>query len=313
MAGVPMHTEWRTVAVAVCVYGGLLATIAWQDRMGPVAAVAVLSVLGCWFLSLQHECIHGHPFRNARWNARLAAVPLNLALPYAVYRDSHLQHHRNAVLTEPGIDPESHYLRGADWAAASGVRRALLTVNQTLAGRMLLHPLRSLVRTIVALPHDLKDAKSRAMWARHLLGAAVVLLVIDRVAGLAAWEFLLGFSYGGASLTAIRGFAEHRWTRPGLTRSATVDAAMPWRLLFLNNNFHHAHHAQPTVAWHLLPELSRRTDAAAASARGAGAYRGYGEVFRRYFLRPFAPVVHPAHQERCCVAAPRCSCTLSRA
>ncbi len=62
-------------------------------------------------------------------------------------------------------------------------------------------------------------------------------------------------------------------------------------LLYLNNNFHHTHHARPALAWYRLPGESRRMGSAAIAEVGAGAHRGYWQLVRRYAIRP---IDHPA-------------------
>lgn len=300
--------EWPTLAVAFGVYGGIAATVAFHDALGGLATVVLLAFLGGWYLSLQHECLHGHPFASRRWNFALAWIPVNLWLPFAIYRESHLQHHRNALLTEPGVDPESQYLRGDKWDRLEPLRRAVFVANTRLLGRLFIGPTLSIFRRAKAFPSELVSAKYRKVWIAQLLGAAGVAYLVQGVAGLALWKYFLGVGYGGLMVSAIRSYAEHRWVPGDGVRSATVDASWFWRLLFLNNNYHYAHHTRPSVAWYRVPELSRRLDAMTASASGAGCYRGYGEIFRRYLLTPVIPVVHPEHPARCCAAFPNCDC-----
>ncbi len=67
----------------------------------------------------------------------------------------------------------------------------------------------------------------------------------------------------------------------------------PLSLLFLNNNFHAVHHANPKLAWYRLPaEYAARREEWLRRNDGY-AYRSYGEVFRRHFLRRKDPVAHP--------------------
>jgi fatty acid desaturase len=64
-------------------------------------------------------------------------------------------------------------------------------------------------------------------------------------------------------------------------------------LMYLNNNLHHTHHADPALAWYRLPARHRLLCSDELAAQGAGLYRGYGELFRRYALRPFCQPVDP--------------------
>jgi len=91
----------------------------------------------------------------------------------------------------------------------------------------------------------------------------------------------------------LRSFVEHCAVAEG-TRSAVVKAGPVMSLLFLNNNLHHTHHAQPSTPWYQLPALHRTLDSDDLASQGAGLYRrGYVEVARRNFLRPFCQPDHP--------------------
>ena len=90
----------------------------------------------------------------------------------------------------------------------------------------------------------------------------------------------------GGALSLLRSFAEHRNVDQG-TRSAVVRAGRFFGLLYLNNNLHHTHHTQPWVPWFELPAAHSALDGDRAAAAGAGLYRGYGEVVRRYLVVPF--------------------------
>jgi fatty acid desaturase len=306
----PVGIEWPTVAVALGVYGGTVAVTVFHNALGPVATVALLALLGCWFLSLQHECLHGHPFRSRRLNHLLAWPPLSFWLPFAVYRDSHLTHHRNAMLTEPGIDPESNYFKGSAWIALLPFQRMVFRGNQTLLGRMAFRPAQGMWRTAMAIPGELRSTRWRKIWAAHALGSLALVVALRWYAHLPLWQYFLGFVYGGASLAAVRAYAEHQWVGGTKARSATVHASMFWRVLFLNNNYHYAHHLRPSLSWFKVPELSARVQADSVSADGAGFYSGYGEVFKRFLLKPVIPMIHPEYPSAapCCTATPNCNC-----
>ena len=300
--------EWPTVAVALGVYGGTAATTIFHSLLGPVVTMLVLALLGCWFLSLQHECLHGHPFENGRLNYLLAWPPLSFWLPFAVYRESHLTHHRNSQLTEPGIDPESNYFKGSSWVAFLPVQRWIFQANQTLLGRMVFRPLQGMWRTAMVIPQEIRSRRWRKVWLAHAVGSLFVVFVLRWYARIPLWQYLIGFVYGGASLAAIRAYAEHQWVSGSKARSATVHASLFWRVLFLNNNYHYAHHLRPSLSWFKVPELSERVAADLASCGGAGFYSGYTEVFKRFLLKPVIPMVHPEHPVPCCLVKPNCNC-----
>jgi fatty acid desaturase len=279
--------EWPTVAVAVGAYGAWLALVAGH-RIVPVwCLLPCLAVLGAWHGSLRHEVIHGHPTRWPRLNWVIAAPPLDLLHPFSRYRELHLAHHVSD-LTDPTGDPESFYVTAEEWERAGRLRRAWLTASMTLLGRVTVGPMRS---AWVFLRGEAGALRATwRTWIAHLLAVTVVLWVVVGVAGVPAWEYLVGFVYGGASLTLLRSFAEHRAVASG-TRSAVVGSNAAMGLLFLNNNLHHTHHARPGLAWYRLPEASLRLESSALAASGAGSHRGYWQLARRYAWRP---IDHPA-------------------
>ncbi len=276
--------EWPTVAVAMAIYAGFAAVLLWHEAMPTVVVLLALAVLGAWYNSLQHEVVHGHPTPWRGVNSAFAAIPLGLVVPFGVYRDTHRAHHLADPLTDPDIDPESFYVSAETWAQYGPVRRAAARTMQTLAGRLILGPPVAAVqwwRRIVAVgsPADVLGIVG------HVAAAALVLVAVQ-ASGLALWVYIAGAVWAGGALSLLRSFAEHRPQDDG-TPSAVVRAGWFFSLLFLNNNLHHTHHARPGVAWFALPELHARLDGDRVAAAGAGCYRGYGEVARRYLVRPF--------------------------
>jgi fatty acid desaturase len=112
------------------------------------------------------------------------------------------------------------------------------------------------------------------------------------VAGLPLWVYLLG-AYAGHSLSLVRSFCEHRWVSESGSRTAMVRSGPLFSLLFLNNNLHLTHHAQPAVAWYRLSSLADRLGSDDEARSDAGFYRGYWDVFRQYGVRPFDHPLHP--------------------
>ena len=176
--------------------------------------------------------------------------------------------------------------------AAGPVRRWYLHAMRTLLGRMVLGPPVIAVRWS---QQALRNARTLAGALRvrgHVAAVAVVLLVV-RATGMSVWMYVVGVVWAGGALSLLRSFAEHRMTDAG-TRSAVVRTGRFFSLLFLNNNLHHTHHVRPGVPWFQLPAATPSSAATSWSATGAGLYAGYGEVARRYLLRPFDTPVHPA-------------------
>ena len=289
--------EWRTVAVAVAVHGLWLAAVALHGITPWPLTLIALAVAVAWHGSLQHETIHGHPFRSRRLNCAVGSLPMSLRLPYFVYRRYHLSHHDCADLTDPTDDSESFYVSAERWEAMGPIRRAVVLANHTLLGRLVLGPPREVARVLAHQAREIwrGDRELARSWSVHVVAATALGLFVVAVMGLPLWQYLLGAWYLGHSLTLLRSYCEHRWVQ-GATRSTIVRSGRVFGLLFLNNNLHHAHHAQPGVPWYELPARAAATGADAAAAEGAGLYRGYLDVARRYLLRPYDHPVHPAHR-----------------
>lgn len=258
----------------------------------PVSVLG-LGLAGGWYMSLQHEVIHGHPTPWGWLNTAIAGAPLSLWLPYGLYRDEHLAHHE-VELTVPGVDPESFYVSPDEWAHAGPVRRTLMRVNRTYLGRILVGPLIGPPRLLLAqLRVALRQREAAVRWGVHLVLAVAVGWVVFGVAGLPVWEYLVGYCWFGMSVSYTRSFVEHRTVPAPASRSAVVQSNVFFGVLFLYNNLHHAHHARAGVAWYRLPALARELGSAEIAREGAGWYPGYLAVWRRYLVRPFDTVVFP--------------------
>ena len=298
-AGATRSFEGPTWALIVAIYGGWLA-LTWFHEALPTG---VLVVLGAWLIawhgSLQHELTHGHPTCSARINQLLGFPPLALWMPFALYRKSHLRHHRDAHLTDPAEDPESFYVPVEDWDRMGSVERAVRMVHQTFAGRMILGPALMVGRFWYMQARGLVTGDSGPhrtahfrIWMWHVLGVAAVLGWGVGVCGMPWTLYVFGMVYPGLSLSLVRSFAEHRAESEPARRTASVDAGPLFALLFLNNNLHVAHHARPNAPWFALPEFNRQIEGDRTAAAGAGFYPGYGTIARRFLVRPIA---HPVH------------------
>ena len=285
--------EWRTVALVAAVYGGTAAVVAWHDRLGPWLSVPLLAWFGAWHLSMQHEVLHGHPFRRQWANDLLGSVPVTLWIPYREFRVDHLLHHE-ADLTDPHLDNESFYVDPERYRRAGRILRAAWWANRTILFRIFVW---SVVSTFAYVAGKFRKAlagdRSVALsLVQHFAGVATVLWLVVGMAGMPWWQYALGVTYGGRILNAIRPFPEHRYVPGSDVRTAMVMAGPAMSLLMLNNNLHVAHHAKAGVAWYDVPRLSREMGAEQV-AKEAGLHfpGGYLEVFRRFSFRPVdAPV-----------------------
>lgn len=279
--------EWPTLLLALLIHLAWLATTLATPQLPIWLAVAAGAVIIAWHGSLQHEATHGHPTRSRALNQLIAGAPLSVWLPFAIYRETHLEHHLTEALTDPERDPESFYIAPKAWRRAGPVRRALATATHTLAGRLILGPAIVIARTWAGELRLIAagDRRRAAIWARHLIGVAVVAMWVIGVCGVHPLLYLGAFVYPGLSLTLLRSFAEHRPAAEREHRSAVVEAHPLWAALFLNNNLHALHHAEPWRPWYQLPARYRERRAEILAANGDYLIRGYGSLARRYALR----------------------------
>ena len=285
--------EWRTIAVIVAVYGLMILTVMRREVLTPWLTIPLLSVLGAWHLSMQHETIHGHPFRRQWINDAIGSIPVTLWIPYFSYKKDHIEHHQSD-LTHPGLDNESYYVSPEAWARAGKIRRAAYWANRTILFRMFVWTIVSTVTYLWSIIRQMLRGEKQAWFAMtvHVAGLVAVVLLVHSVAGMPLWQFALGTLYGGRILNAIRPFPEHKYQDGTETRTAMVMAGPFMSLLMLNNNLHVAHHSEPKIAWYEVPKMSERVNAVERAREVGLLYEGgYAEVFRRFSFKPMgAPV-----------------------
>jgi fatty acid desaturase len=285
--------EWPTVGLIVFVY------VFWAGFTGAMAAGCLLSGTVCTgiaialFASVQHEVIHGHPFRYQALNEALVFPALTLLVPHGRFRDTHLAHHMDTTLTDPFDDPESNYLDAGTWERLPRGLRLLLASNNTLLGRILLGPLIG-QSMFMACDWRLIRSGDRAVlraWLWHIPGLAMVLLWL-LWQGTPLWAYAISV-YIGLALLKIRTFLEHQAHERARARTVIVEDTGPLAFLFLNNNFHVVHHMHPKVPWYRLPGLYFANSDKYLQRNEGYRYASYGAVFRQYLWRAKDPVPHP--------------------
>ena len=74
-------------------YGSYVGTTVYVAAFSPVLATFLLAFVIALHSSLQHEVLHGHPFKE-KWLSELTVFPaIGLFIPYQRFRDTHLAHH----------------------------------------------------------------------------------------------------------------------------------------------------------------------------------------------------------------------------
>ncbi len=287
--------EWPTLLLITAVYATLFALVWFHAAFPWWVMLPVGAYAAALQSSLQHEALHGHPTRSRKLNELLVLISPTLWLPYGCYRDTHLEHHNDLHVTDPNLDPESYYVLPENWAAMPGMKRVLFTINQTLAGRMIIGPAISIARF---WPNEWMkiargDTRSLPCWIAFIFAGAITITFVTVVCGMPFWKYYLLIAYPGISLALVRSYCEHQAVENLGERTIIVEASPFWSLLFLNNNLHVAHHMRPSIAWYKLPEYYRAEREVLIRKNNGYLMHGYGEIFRRYFLTPKEPIPHP--------------------
>jgi fatty acid desaturase len=285
------------LCVALAIHGGFIGWTLLFRELPLWIAAPLGSLLLTWYGSFQHETIHGHPTSSRRCNAILGGLPLPVWIPYGLYRETHLRHHRHGgrYLTEVARDPESFYLRPGALSGVGCIRRAIHAANCTLAGRILLGPA---VAIATFWGREARrvwsgDRRRAWLWLQHALAVGVVLGWTVVVCHVPLIVYIALVVYPSVSLSQVRSFAEHRAHADSRLRTRVVETSPIWALIFLNNNLHIAHHAHPKLPWYRLPRAWREMRRSVSEA-GLVFQGGYREVIRKYLFRPYITAEHPS-------------------
>ncbi|MGL5009129.1 MAG: fatty acid desaturase [Paracoccaceae bacterium] len=290
--------EWPTLLMLILTYGLWIVATSTVYLWSPVLSVILTGILITQSSSLQHEALHGHPFRKAWLNEIIVSPALTLTVPYGRFRDTHLAHHHDPVLTDPYDDPESNFVDPAVWPTLPRLTQLVLLLNNTLLGRIVLGPL---IGNYVWLRGELRRvlAGDRAVqrdWALQVIWLLPVVAWLW-VAAMPWWAYALAV-WLGHGLLKIRTFLEHRAHELARARTVIVEDKGPLALLFLNNNFHAVHHMHPTVAWYRLPGVYAAQREHYLRRNDGYVFGSYWPIFRDYFLRVKDPVSHPLMEDQ---------------
>ena len=245
--------EWPTLLVLLGTYGFWALGTTAAYALSPALGILLTGIAIAQFSSLQHEILHGHPFPSRRMNEALAFPAFTLTVPFGRFRDTHLAHHHDPILTDPYDDPESNYLDPVVWAGLPTLTKSLFKFNNTLLGRVTMGPILGNYQWLASEWRLIRKGEPglRRDWALHLAGLVPVVLWLW-AAAMPWWAYLLA-AWIGHGLLKIRTYLEHRAHEAARARTVVVEDRGPLALLFLNNNLHVVHHMHPNVAWYRLP------------------------------------------------------------
>ncbi len=286
--------EWPTLGLLILCYLAWALGTTWLAGIWLPLGLITVVLATALHSSLTHEMLHGHPFRSPFWNAVLVFPALSVAVPYLRFKDTHLAHHRDSILTDPYDDPESNYLDPKVWGGLPIWMQSVLRFNNTLAGRLLVGPA---VGTLAFVSEDMRRIRAGERrvalgWLLHLPAVGVVLWWMLLVAQMPIWAW--GASvYLALSVLKIRTFLEHRAHDDARGRTVVIEDRGILSLIFLNNNLHVVHHVHAAVPWYRLPGLYWGNRQRYLSRNAGYCYASYAEIFRRYLWRAKDPVPHP--------------------
>ena len=114
-----LSVEWPTLGMMLTTYA-VFGIAMSQWTAAPWVCTIIMGIAIAQFSSLQHEVLHGHPFRSVWLNEIMVFPALMLVIPYRRFKETHLAHHRDPNLTDPYDDPESNYLDPEVWPRLLG-------------------------------------------------------------------------------------------------------------------------------------------------------------------------------------------------
>ncbi|SFB11304.1 Fatty acid desaturase [Pseudomonas sp. NFIX10] len=290
------QTEWPTWLLLVGFYLAWALIVFHGQALGQLISIVLLVPLVVLWMSIQHELIHGHPTRWPAINKALGFLPFAVWYPYDIYRDTHLAHHNDEVLTVPGQDPESRYVTSRSWVQSPRYMKTLLWVNKTLGGRLIIGaPLALMTLVSTALGGLLHSERSSwRMWLIHLLSVGVLLGLVEQYSAISAVQYVFLVSLPALSISMIRSFYEHRPSTLPEHRTVINESSGLLSWLFLNLNLHLVHHDLPGLPWFYLPQVYRARREQWIARNNGYVIHGYFQLLQRHLINPVDCPRHPA-------------------
>jgi fatty acid desaturase len=133
----------------------------------------------------------------------------------------------------------------------------------------------------------------RATWTAHLVLCIPVVYWVTAVCGIPFWLYVVAMVVPGNGILLIRSFAEHR-ARSGVPeRTTTVEGSWVLGPLFLFNNLHSLHHAEPGLPWYRYNARYRIRREHLLAENGNQVYSTYFDVARRFLFTQHDQPEHP--------------------
>jgi fatty acid desaturase len=238
----------------IVLLGGLIGLrVPFWPLLLPLQGIALV-----FTFTLMHETVHNTPFRSKWLNRGVGQIcSWLLILPYDWFRYFHLAHHKytNDPLNDPELAQPRPETRVQYWIHISGLPTWKAQISQLAINAF--RPCKD--RFVPAPARGRIMTESRAMFAAYLLLAGMIAL--GQVWLLRVWLLPLLL---GQPVLRLYLLAEHGRCPPVadmFENSRTVFTNALVRFFSWNMPYHAEHHAYPSVPFHKLPELHRKSAA----------------------------------------------------
>ena len=227
------------------------------------------AILGNSIYAMLHEAEHRILLPSRKWNDLFGSfLGLFFPAPFHLLRQGHLGHHYRNRSDDEAFD---FYFDGENpgwkWVQLYGILTGFFWVSVILSNIIVLVCPFILKKSFFRFDRPsaaLMDSLNPRFWRIIQLEAIAVILFHAMM----LWLFqiplssylivYLGFGVSWSGMQYVHHFGTERDVIHG-TRNVWL--CRPIDLIWLNHNWHHAHHANPTIPWIYLPEISERDNA----------------------------------------------------
>lgn len=251
----------QVAAVLLC-----LRAAAQAEGMALLGLAALFGVVMNSVYSVIHEAEHGILFPSRRAN-ELAGVGMALLFPapFHLLRQGHLGHHMRNRSDDEAFDlwfdgewPVWKWMQlygiltGFYWMVVVSSNVVVLAAPFVLRRRFFAFDRPSAAFMDAFDRRQLRVIQAEALAALALHAALVTLFAVP------LWRYAAVYYGFGFAWSAMQ-YVHHFGTERHVTRGArNLWIGQPLDALWLNHNWHLAHHENPTVPWPYLPALGRR-------------------------------------------------------
>jgi len=252
----------QLVAIFALFYGTAVATSWWQLLLLAVG----FGIVGNSVYSIIHEAEHRILHPNAAINDLLGvSMALFFPAPYHLLRQGHLCHHRcnrtDAEAFDLYFDGDTPWVK---WVKFYSIITGVYWITVVLSNIVVLVFPFLLKRRFYEFDDHLAsfvDALNPKYWwfikLEALLAIGLHVLIVWSI-GIPLLNYAIvyfGFGFSWSAMQYVHHFGTERHVLRGVRNLWLFG---PIDLIWLNHNWHAAHHQHPTVPWVYLPKLSQQ-------------------------------------------------------